>query len=128
MLISKARKSRLVLMYASPCSCLNRSCNFTICGKFRTLAFNFIDVCQLVPLKAIVVGTCGAECSNIYVKKDQVGFFSFRERKKAHNFTKKCLGYSLPGLSAACLHCILLLNKIFFTFIHWRMSFLLIGK
>lgn len=82
MLISKARKSRLVLMYASPCSCLNRSCNFTICGKFRTLAFNFIDVCQLVPLKAIVVGTCGAECSNIYVKKDQVGFFFLQRKEK----------------------------------------------
>lgn len=128
MLISEARKSRLLLVYASPCSCLNRSCNFTINGKFRTLAFNFIGMCQLVPLKAIVVGTCGAECSNIYVKKDQAEFFFFRERKKTHNFSKKRLSYSLPGLSAACLHCILLLNKVFFTFVHWRMSFLLIGK
>lgn len=113
MLISKARKSRLVLVYASPCSCLNRSCNFTISGKFRTFAFNFIDMCQLVPLKALAVGTCGAECSNIYVKKDQVGFFFFRERKKTHNFSNKCLSYSLPGLPAAHLHCILLLNKVF---------------
>lgn len=69
-------------MYASPCSCLNRSFNFTISGKFRTLAFNFIDMCQLVPLKAIVVGTCGAEYSNIYVKKDQAGFFFSSEKGK----------------------------------------------
>lgn len=76
MLISKARKSRLVVVYASPFSFLNRSCNFSINGKFRTLAFDFIGMCQLVPLKAIAVGTCGAECSSICVKKDQVGFFS----------------------------------------------------
>ena len=63
MLISKARKSRLVLEYASPFSILNRSCNFTTKYKLRTLAFNFIDMCQLDPLKARIVGTCGAGCS-----------------------------------------------------------------
>lgn len=63
MLISKARKSRLVLEYASAFSVLNRSFNFTAKYKLRTLAFNFIGMCQLDPLKAIVIGTCGAECS-----------------------------------------------------------------
>lgn len=82
MLISKARESRLDLVYASPCSCLNRSCNFTISGKFGTLAFNFIGMCHLVPLKALVVGTCGAECSNMYVKKDQVGVFLLQRKEK----------------------------------------------
>lgn len=82
MLISKARKSRLVLVYASPCSFLNRSCNFTINGKFRALPFNFMDMCHLVPLKAIVVGTCGAESNFICVKKDQAGFFSSEKGKR----------------------------------------------
>lgn len=63
MLISKVRKSRIVLEYASPFSILNRTCNFAAKYKLRTLAFNFVDTCQLDPLKAIVVGTCGAECN-----------------------------------------------------------------
>lgn len=63
MLISKARKSRLVLKYASPFSILNRSCNFTARYKMRTFAFNFMDMCQSDLLKAMVVVTCGAECN-----------------------------------------------------------------
>lgn len=82
MLISKAKKSRLVLEYARPFSVLNRSCNFTTKCKLRRLAFNFIDMCQLDPLKAVVVGTCGAECSISTWKEGRSRFFPPKKRER----------------------------------------------